>query len=131
MTVKRTFRSSNHILYDLDPPIGDKAIQFREQALISGFRVLSLPDAIHLSTAAIYGANEVHTFDDGEKDNRFTGLLELNGAKCVDGLIICKPTLAQPNLPLDDIKAANPESPVIPPSGAQKFHFEADETDEP
>ena len=56
---------------------------------------MSLPDAIHLATAAIYKADEVLTFDDGQKDKKALGLLELNGDERVEKLVICKPTVKQ------------------------------------
>jgi predicted nucleic acid-binding protein len=98
---KKTFRSPNHTLHDVDPPIADKARQFRDQLLnhVSG-KILSTPDAIHLATAAIYGANEIHTFDDGQKDNKHLGMLELNGDQRVEKLVICKPTVPQGELGL-------------------------------
>src|SRR5258707_7739962 len=74
---KKSFRSQYHIQYDVDPPIAQKARQFRESLLnhASG-KGLSTPDAIHLATAAIYRAEEVHTFDNGQKDKKWIGLLE-------------------------------------------------------
>jgi predicted nucleic acid-binding protein len=101
---RKTFRSQTHIQYDVDPPIAQKARQFREQTLnhISG-KKLSTPDAIHLATAAIYNAAEVHTFDDGQKDKKTLGLLELNGDASVDKIVICKPTVPQRELGLATI----------------------------
>lgn len=95
---KKSFRSQYHIQYDVDPPIAQKARQFRESLLNPGGKGLSLPDAIHLATAAIYKADEVLTFDDGQKDKKSLGLLELSGNARVDKLVICKPTVAQQNL---------------------------------
>jgi hypothetical protein len=97
---KKTFRSTNHILYDVDPPIADKARQFRQNVRTDTGKVLAVPDAIHLATAATYGAHQVHTFDDGQQDKRSIGLLELSGRDCVGGIVICKPNIPQGTLPL-------------------------------
>jgi predicted nucleic acid-binding protein len=95
---RKSFRSQFHIQYDVDPPIAQKARQFRESLLNPSAKCLSLPDAIHLATAAIYKADEVLTFDDGQKDKKSLGLLELSGNERVDKLVICKPTVKQGNL---------------------------------
>ena len=92
---KKSFRSQFHIQYDVDPPIAQKARQFRELLLNPSGKGLCLPDAIHLATAAIYKADEVLTFDDGQKDKKTLGLLELNGDRRVEKLVICKPTVKQ------------------------------------
>jgi predicted nucleic acid-binding protein len=97
---KKSFRSQFHIQYDVDPPIAQKARQFRESLLNSSGKGLALPDAIHLATAAIYKADEVLTFDDGQKDKKSLGLLELNGNERVEKLAIRKPTVPQAELGL-------------------------------
>ena len=112
---QKTFRSPSHILYDVDPPVALKARQFRERFLNhpSGWGI-STPDAIHLATAAIFNVNEFHTFDNGQKDKKTLGLLELNGDERVDNLTICKPTVPQEELglatpPPDPLKDRNLE----------------------
>jgi hypothetical protein len=89
-----TFKSSNHILYDVDYAIAKKTRELRNQFLNhqSG-KILSTPDSLHLATAIIYSADELNTFDDGKKDKRFLGLLELSGTSEVGGLIIKKPLI--------------------------------------
>jgi predicted nucleic acid-binding protein len=98
---QKTFRSPNHILYDVDPPIALKARQFRERFLNhpSG-KGISTPDAVHLATASIFSVNEFHTFDDGQKDRKTLGLLELSGDERIDKLVICKPVVPQTELGL-------------------------------
>jgi predicted nucleic acid-binding protein len=95
---KKSFHSQFHIQYDVDPPIAQKARQFRESLLNPSGKGLCLPDAIHLATASIYKADEVLTFDDGQKDRKTLGLLELNGDMRIEKLVICKPTVKQANL---------------------------------
>lgn len=90
--LRKSFRGRTHIAYDVDTAIALKAREFREKLLNheSG-KKLATPDAIHLATAAIYKAHEVWSFDDGQKDRKCLGLLELNGDSRVDGLVIRKP----------------------------------------
>jgi len=97
---RRSFRTQDHIARDVDPPIALKAREFREKLLAheSG-KTLATPDAIHLATASIYGA-EFWTFDDGNKDKRHLGLIELNGDERIDRITVCKPYLKQGFLPL-------------------------------
>lgn len=61
---------------------------------------LATPDSIHLATAIICGVTEFHTFDNGEKDKKFIGLLQLDGNVAGHKLSICKPTAKQPQLDL-------------------------------
>lgn len=88
----KTFKATNHTLYDVDYGIAKKARKFREAFLNhpSG-KKFTTPDAIHAATAVVYKAHEMHTFDDGQKEKRQLGLLELNGHDGVEKLIICKP----------------------------------------
>ena len=92
-----SFRPQDHLLYEVDPPIALKARDFRQRLLKhkSG-KTLSTPDAIHLATAVIYKANWFVTFDDGKKDKRHIGLLELSKDECVDGIEICRPEVPKP-----------------------------------
>jgi len=91
---QKSFRPESHIPYDVDKAIADKARVFRERFFVNP-KKLSTPDAIHLATAVIGGADEFHTFDDGQKDKKTIGLLELSGDSRVDGLVICKPNVPQ------------------------------------
>jgi predicted nucleic acid-binding protein len=90
----RSFRPSDHIRYDLDPPIALKARDFRRRCLDhpSG-RKLATPDAIHLATAVICAADEFLTFDKGGSDKKYLGLLGLSKDERVDELVISEPTL--------------------------------------
>jgi len=90
----KSFRPSDHIRYDLDPPIALKARDFRRRCLDhpSG-KKLATPDAIHLATAAICSADEFLTFDKGGSDKKYLGLLGLSKDERVDELLIAEPTL--------------------------------------
>jgi hypothetical protein len=100
---RKSFRSGDHIAYDVDPPIALKAGEFRE-ALVTheSGRKLATPDAIHLATASIYKADEFWTFDNGKKDKRHLGLLDLSKDERIGGLVICKPNVQQAQLPLSN-----------------------------
>jgi predicted nucleic acid-binding protein len=90
----KTFKSTNHTLYDVDYAIARKARRFREAFLHhSSSKKLTTPDAIHAATAAIYQVDEMNTFDDGKKEKKFLGLLELNKHSDLDNLTIVKPTV--------------------------------------
>jgi predicted nucleic acid-binding protein len=87
----KTFKSTNHTLYDVDYAIAIKARKFRAAFLQHpAGKKLHTPDAIHVATAVIYGVDELHTFDEG--------LLKLSGNELIDKLIICKPVVDQQNL---------------------------------
>src|SRR5438105_1606086 len=52
---RRSFRSQDHIAYDVDPPIAMKARELRDKfSKYKAGKVLTTADAIHLATAAIY-----------------------------------------------------------------------------
>jgi len=86
---RKSFKSLDHTVHDLTPPIAMKARDFRQNATAKG-RSLKTPDAIHLATAAVYKA-EFWTFD-GQ-------LLGLNGNELIDFLPVRRPIAVQPNLP--------------------------------
>lgn len=90
---KKSFHNQDHIARDVDRPIAMKARDFRQRFLSKGLKTIATPDAIHIATACIYGAQEFWTFDDGQKDKRSLGLLALNGDALIDGLKICKPPI--------------------------------------
>lgn len=73
---------------------------YYSQNPVDGRSKLGTPDAIHLATAIISGATEFHTFDSGEKDKKFIGLLQLDGNVGGHRLKICKPAAKQPQLDL-------------------------------
>jgi hypothetical protein len=90
----QTFKYTNHTLYDVDYAIAKKARELRQASLVHpSAKILSTPDSIHIATAIIYQADEMNTFDDGKKDKKTIGLLELTGTKEVDALVICKPSV--------------------------------------
>lgn len=70
------------------------------QNSVNGKSKLATPDSIHLATAIISGVTEFHTFDSGEKDKKFIGLLQLDGNVAGHRLKICKPSARQPQLDL-------------------------------
>jgi predicted nucleic acid-binding protein len=93
---QRSFRTGHHIAYDVDPPIARKAAEIREKFIKrEGGKNLATPDAIHVATALIYRADCIFTFDDGQKDRRHLGLLELDKNDRVDGVHICRPHIAE------------------------------------
>lgn len=96
---RKSFRTGDHIAYDVDAAIAMTARDLREKLLHheSG-KNLSTPDAIHLATASIYKADVVFSFDTGEKDTKHLGLLQLSKDPRISGMEICKPFLAQPPL---------------------------------
>lgn len=61
---------------------------------------LTTPDAIHLATAIWYKADEFHTFDNGKKDSKSLGLIQLSGDVGGHRLTICKPQARNPGLDL-------------------------------
>jgi predicted nucleic acid-binding protein len=53
---------------------------------------LSVPDAIHVASAIMYRANEMHTFDESNNNKqKWLGLIPLSGNVGGHGLTICKP----------------------------------------
>jgi predicted nucleic acid-binding protein len=97
---RQSFRHQDHISYDVDPPIAMKARDIRVKFLNHpSKRKLSTPDAIHLATAMIYKADEFWTLDDGKKNPKYLGLLELDGHEWLDNLVIRRPTIENPELP--------------------------------
>jgi predicted nucleic acid-binding protein len=92
---QQSFRPDSHLPYDLDKKIAEKARVLRERFLNEP-KKLATPDAIHLATAIVHGVDEFHTFDNGKKDARFVGLLDLNGDSRIDNLKVCKPLIPKP-----------------------------------
>ena len=54
-----------------------------------------VPDAIHLASAIIWKANELHTFDGAGKRKRRADLLPMSGNVMGHNLLICTPYAAQ------------------------------------
>jgi predicted nucleic acid-binding protein len=74
---------------------------YQQQKDIDGLPTITLPDAVHLASAILYGASEFHTFDefDSRKNPKRRALIPLNGNVAGYSLKICKPpTPAQQNL---------------------------------
>lgn len=96
---RRSFQTQDHIAYDVDSAIALKARQLRENCLghPTG-KTLATPDAIHVATALIYKADMLFTFDDGKRNKKYLGLLELNEDDRVDRLKICRPFVENPEL---------------------------------
>lgn len=66
---------------------------------IDGLPTLTIPDAVHLSTAILYKVDALYTFDEKDHRNKRRGLLPLSGN--VAGkykLLICKPMTSQLDL---------------------------------
>jgi predicted nucleic acid-binding protein len=84
---RKSFRTQDHIAYDVDPPIALKARDLRERFVDDKTgRKLHTPDAIHLATAIIHKADHFLTLD-GK-------LLKLNGDDRLEGLVIGNPLSA-------------------------------------
>ena len=64
-----------------------------------GGKTLSTPDAIHLSTAILYRAEEFHTFDH-RGSSKYLGLIPLSGNVGGHKLTITKPQAKNPGLDL-------------------------------
>jgi predicted nucleic acid-binding protein len=62
-------------------------------------KTLSTPDALHVATAIMYRADELHTFD-GNGSRKSLGLLPLSGDVGGHALVICKPVAQHPELDL-------------------------------
>ena len=86
------FLENEYVLpVNVDRFVGERA----RELMLSRFAGLKPPDAIHLATAAISNAEEMHTFDEA--------LLKLNGViDKADGtkLKVCKPDVSAPIPPL-------------------------------
>lgn len=83
-------KKSSTVKINIDHRVAELAGQIRGHYNQEGFKVKT-PDAIHLATAFLHKADELHTFD--PKMLRFNGnLMGLN-------LKICKPTTKQLGLP--------------------------------
>jgi predicted nucleic acid-binding protein len=115
----KSFRPESHIPYDVDRAIADKARIFRER-FMGQAKSLATPDAIHLATAVIGGANEFHTFDEGQKDKKHTGLITISGDARIERLKICKPALPQatlnPTAPAATQLPLPQSPPLLPPA---------------
>jgi len=95
-----TFRPGDHEIYDVDIAIADKARGYcayymqhpkKHATKPNKTAILRVPDAIHLATAVIIGADIFWTMDGGKKDG--FSLLALNGNVAGDRLSICRPKL--------------------------------------
>ena len=88
------FENEYILLTNVDRFVGERA----RLLMMSGYSRLKPPDAIHLASAALSNADEMHTFDDG--------LLKLDGLiDKADGnkLAIKKPNVGATSLPLLDL----------------------------
>lgn len=72
---------------------------YAREAVNTGGKTLSTPDAIHLATAIHYRVDEFHTFDE-QGSSRSLGLIPLSGNVGGHKLIICKPEARNPQLDL-------------------------------
>ena len=83
------FKKPNVQRSDVTQSISDMAHDLRNKLDLED-RKLKVPDAIHLATALIYRADELHTFDDG--------LLALDGHALTKAVNIVKPRTRQGEL---------------------------------
>jgi predicted nucleic acid-binding protein len=91
--VRDYFDNEYILIVNVDKQVGDRA----RQLMLAGHAGLKPPDAIHVATACIANAEELHTFDDR--------LLALDGKiDKLDGtrLVIRKPAVPAPSAPLLD-----------------------------
>ena len=80
---------------DANLAISDRAGEYRERVNFSGVSLtLKRNDAVYVATAALYGADALHTFD--------PVLLALDRSPLVDGLHICPPRGIQTTLALGE-----------------------------
>jgi predicted nucleic acid-binding protein len=87
---------SNFSKISVDIRVAKLARDIRDYYLLRptehGGKTLGVPDSIHVASAILYRATEMHTFD--EKDNNklnSLGLIPLSGDAGVRNLTICKP----------------------------------------
>lgn len=105
--IKSYLRPPRAEMYDITPPILEKAYEVRNHfaalpapAGKENHPTLSVPDAIHLATAVVMGAERFHTFDVGKRGSGL-GLLGINDLSFVGSTL--KPSLPlaeEPMLPL-------------------------------
>lgn len=91
---RKLFTYTNHEKLDVDTRIAEKARELREAFLVDDSKNLATPDAIHLATAIINEAHEMHSFDDGKKKSggmKSVSLLGISKDSRISGLTICKP----------------------------------------
>lgn len=93
------FKHRNIKKVPISPNVTTLTRELRNHYEQLGGKNLSAGDAIHLATAIIYGVDQFHTFDDGQKDRKSMSLLELNGSVANRPLLICKPPITQFRLP--------------------------------
>lgn len=94
------FNGQYHVRYDVDPKITQQARLLRAELLKQKPKIkIAVPDALHIATAMILGAEEFHTFDDGKMDGDKCSLLSLDGNPLLRGLRIKKPNAPQTDLP--------------------------------
>ncbi len=85
------FKRRNVRMVVHDQRVGRKSNQIRECFDARGI-IIETPDSIHLATAILYQADEMHTLDGKGKRKRSGDLLTLSGDPCVDGLKIYTPS---------------------------------------
>lgn len=82
-------------VFAVDIRIAEKAQAIRNRTRNEKKKMIKTPDAVHIATAIVSKAKQLHTFDDG--------ILKLNGKDEVEGLVItaCDMQDANRSLPLD------------------------------
>jgi len=74
-------------MYDVTRQVAKRAGEIRQGCRRSGIKCPRTPDAIHIATASILGATEIHSFD--------ALFLDLNGKLPQCPIPVCKPHSAQ------------------------------------
>jgi predicted nucleic acid-binding protein len=116
-------RRSNVVPQNVDLPIAKLTSELMDFYINSDFELLT-PDAIHLATALHYNAEEFHTFDGVDpnqkpRNKRYTkcGLLSLNGNVAGRPLKVVRPSAEQYELNLTSRTSEGSEFQLTSPLG--------------
>ena len=89
-----------------DHRVGRKSSQIRDCFFQEGIKIATA-DSIHLATAIVYEADELHTLDGAGPTKKASDMIRLNGHACVDGLKIVTPATTNKQLSL--LRGVTPE----------------------
>lgn len=79
---------TTHVIWDKTHDLRD---HYKKEQLAGGPKTLSTPDAVHLATAVVYGADKFYTFDGKSSGGKARPLLPLSGNVAGHDLIIERP----------------------------------------
>lgn len=131
------FKRRNVIQITLDHRISKLASEIRSFYDKRGIKIKT-PDAQHLATAIIYGADEFHTMDGGGQRARPSDLLRLNGDVAGRPLHIRMPRMMPPPLfrnaeqgaAIEQSNQAEIESSAVEVQGSSSGHTGSETTEE-